>query len=432
MGSCVRLAHALGMHVNDGYTSLSPAMKELYIRTWWGLYALEGHLSIIVGQPNFINANYCPVPLPLPLSTDQLRDEALVESLYRQSRRPSFLPSESRKDLRTSLPSNSGSYFRSGIQLSILEQKIMVELYSTTSVARAWRHLLQVISRLSEELQEWLSSLPPELNFTVETPGVSRGLEHERRSLHVRYIAANILVTRPCIESPEAMTADDRAVRMCVRAAKELASLLPHPSDSRLFYNRSPWWTIVHHVMQGLVVLLLTMSQKAVYLSEDGADTLPSIKTFLRLLGLVAKRDAVAERVRAVALGVLRDLAASSNVDVSDLMDEKEQDLAHADEKSLQTDDLGIESGQWSSSSGMEHAQVSMQPDESPTWHNLYDQALPASMFEGTGVRPAGEAARHYFAGYEAYDTAFSNPFVTEFGDEAPESPRGRDYNSNR
>lgn len=427
MGSCVRLSHALGLHVNDHNPNISPVTKESCLRTWWGVYALEGHLSTIVGQPNFIKPDYCSVPLPLPLSTEQLRDEALVESLYRQNRRPSFLPNDSRKGPLESSSFGSGSYFKSGIQLSILEQKIMTELYSATAVAKPWIYILQVVSKLSEELQEWLSSLPSDLSLTIETSHVNRQLEHERLSLRIRYIAAKILATRTCIKSPEAMAAEPRAARTCVQAAKELASLMPHPADPYLLYKNGPWWSTVHHVMQGLMVLLSVMCQPTVRFSEDDDDTLSSIKVFFRALKMMSKRDAIAERAHVVAFQVLRDIASKTNTDISDLLEPTDGDTAHAHETYLEARNPDDDMGPWYAPSSVGHAQTSPQLDRSPAWQAFYEQAASASMFEGTSTQPPGDAAGHYVAGYQPYDAAFSDPFITALGDEPPEDPRERD-----
>jgi hypothetical protein len=98
MGSPVRLAHALGLHVRNDSRTSTAAQKETWLRMWWGVFALDGHLSTIVGWPVFINASYCLAPLPLPLSTEQLLDVDLMQNLHQLYRRPAFRSDEPRND----------------------------------------------------------------------------------------------------------------------------------------------------------------------------------------------------------------------------------------------------------------------------------------------------------------------------------------------
>ena len=154
VGSSVRLAHALGLHVRNESRTSTAAQREVWLRMWWGVYSLEAHLGTIVGRPSSVSESYCSAPLPLPLSTDQLSDEALVHALHQRQRRPaSFLPNEPREDTEAAERSSAGSYLESMIRLNMITQKAMAELYSTAAAIKSFYHNQHESSTIVQRLQ---------------------------------------------------------------------------------------------------------------------------------------------------------------------------------------------------------------------------------------------------------------------------------------
>ncbi|PVH92275.1 hypothetical protein DM02DRAFT_544015 [Periconia macrospinosa] len=362
MGSSLRLAHALGLHVRNESRTSTVVRKEIWLRMWWGVYSLERHLSTIVGRPNFVNESYCSAPLPLPLSTDQLSDEALVQTLHQRHRTPAFHPNEPHKDIEVAERPNEGSYLKSMIQLSITTQKVMTELYSIAAVIKPWRHIQQVVTNLCDELEEWLAALPADLNFSLHVDHVSTKLERERLILNMQYISTKILITRPCVcrfgshEQGESENFDKQTARACVWAAKKLVLLLPAHSHVSYLCKIGPWWSVVHSLMQALIVLLLEMSYGTVHFPEDGEEILVSIKKLIRSLKAMGKNNKVAERAYTVAFQVLRGLASKLDAEISDLIWE---DIAHSTAPSLDVRVPNVDSSQQYPIQTMEDEHVS-------------------------------------------------------------------------
>ncbi|PVH93535.1 hypothetical protein DM02DRAFT_484054, partial [Periconia macrospinosa] len=204
------------------------------------------------------------------------------------------------------------SHLKSMIQLSIMTQEVMKKLYSAAAVLKLWRHTQQVITSFCDELDAWLAALPTDLNFSLHVDHASTELERERLILHMQYISTKILITRPCVcrfgshGRRELDNFNRQTARACIRAAKELTTLLPvHPHVSYL-YKIGPWWSVVHNLMQALIVLLLEMSYGTVHFPEDGEEILVSIKKLVRSLRRMGKNNQVAERAYTVAFQVLR------------------------------------------------------------------------------------------------------------------------------
>ena len=391
---------------------------------WWGVYSLEGHLSITVGQPHFVNESHCSAFLPLSLSTDQLSDESFLQSISQRPRRPAFRPSESGKETETAGQYNGGSYLKSTIELSILTQKVMTELYSAVAVNKPWSHTRQVVKSLCNDLDDWLSALPTRLNFSLQIDHTSMELERERLVLHMQYISTKILITRPCVcrfgshDRAESENFNQQTAKACVRAAKELTNLLPVHSHVSYLYKIGPWWSVVHNLMQALIVLLLEMSYGTTHLSGGDQEILISIKKLIRSLRTMGKNNQVAKRAYAVAFQVLRGMASKLNTDIFDLVWE---DIAHSSTPTLDTQASDTNLGQQYTSPMEEVGQVSR--DLPIAWNSFYDnQSGHMSMLYNPTTPHLNEASLggQSFPIHEPHEPASYNPFMTIFDEENP------------
>ncbi|PVH98672.1 hypothetical protein DM02DRAFT_32457 [Periconia macrospinosa] len=450
MGSSLRLTHALGLHVRNENNNSTSAQKEIWLRMWWGVYSLEGHLSTIVGRPNFVNENYCSAPLPIPLSTDQLSDEPLVQNHYQRYRRPAFRPNER---------NNAGSHLKSMIQLSMITQRVMTELYSSAAIVKPWGHAQKTVTTLTEELDGWIADLPTDLNFNLRVDLTKLSLERERLILNMAYISTKILITRPCVcrygshERGEPENFNKQTARACVQAAIDLMNLLPLDKNESYFYKMGQWWSVVHSLMQALIVLLLEMSYGTVHFPEDGEEILISIKRLIRPLRTMGKNNTVAGRAYTVAFQVLRKLALKLNAEISDLIWE---DMEHSNTTGLDAqvpttnpfdpslsspaippfpattlDDAHASSGGatrdsqaadiWSDFYDNQTGQLSMfytpisaPPTNNPTPTTMHAQQQQHS---NAGNNPFSGP---YFQSYQQYDPTYNNPFMTMFDEENP------------
>lgn len=289
-------------------------------RLWWGLYSLEASTSTILGRPSFLVEDFCSVPLPLPLSIQQISNETGIKGPYENLSSGAVQVDEAR-----SQPNNSGSYLRSIAKSDIITQKIHVKLYSPAVVAKSWKHMQQAMGHLYEELEAWLSALPSGLSFLQANVGTS--FQSERHTLHMHYIENKILITRPCMCRLDARIPNQteasahftqRTAQSCVEAAHAFSDLLSESMDITYLSKLGPWWSLAHNLMQALVVLLLEMSYGTTHFRNK--DILAPVKNLIRGLRTLARRSQAAERAYAVALDALKSIAAKSTIDISDII----------------------------------------------------------------------------------------------------------------
>ncbi|KAF9694971.1 hypothetical protein EKO04_007079 [Ascochyta lentis] len=329
IGIALRYALALGLHLRNEDETITIARKESLVHAWWALYTLEASMGIIVGRPSLVAGDYYSTPLPLPVSTDQLLDEALVSRLTEQARGTGIYDNVSEPRSASSEPSNAGSFLKCMAHISMIAQRAMIGLYAAKVTTKSWKSVQGTIAGLYDELELWATNLPSGISFLQ--PENRASFIRERFILQTNYIRIKILITRPCLcrldsRIPDQTKASNdfnqKMARACIGAAKLFTDILPDPTNTAYLYQIGPWWSMVHHVMQVLTVLLLEISYNTFHLPKDDKGLLPKIKTLVRWLRMLKVKDRVAGRAHEVAFGVLQGLASRTNSDISDLLQE--------------------------------------------------------------------------------------------------------------
>jgi hypothetical protein len=113
------------------------------------------------------------------------------------------------------------------------------------------------------------------------------------------------------------------------------ASMLRKPSRTSCLAKKNtaylnqvgPWWSMAHHLMQALTVLLLELSQSTTDEPKD-QEILPKVKELIRWLRVLKMKDRVAGRAHESAFGILQRIGSRKNVDISDLLQENVSPVA--------------------------------------------------------------------------------------------------------
>ncbi|CAI6342379.1 unnamed protein product [Periconia digitata] len=434
VGSSLRYAHALGLHVRNEDKTVTMSEKEILLRMWWSLYSIDRTISTIVGRPSFVIKEYCSVPLPLPLTTEQLLDEDLTNQIHERYGGPRSWYDTSRAASATGEPSNVGSFLKANVQIGLITQDAMAELYSAKVVAKSWKQAQQAITDLCEQLEAWLSSLPSSLNFSQ--PSSSTSLQRERLVLQMQYMGTKILITRPCLcrldkRMPNQSKSSDHfnkhSAQICVDAAVAVAGLLPGEVDVTYLYKSGPWWSIVHNLMQALVVLLLEMSYGAVHFTHGSRQISTPIKKLLDWLRTMSNDNDTAKRAYDMAFAVLQRLASKFNVDISELLREDTAQTRHPAAFHLNQQPAVGPHGQEDSVPPTEQAQAL--GEQGMYASDFYvNQPGYASMFGVPAVQPQNsswmvgptDAGGALLPDVSQADAMFGNPFVTSYDEENP------------
>ncbi|RMZ71279.1 c6 transcription factor [Pyrenophora seminiperda CCB06] len=218
--------------------------------------------------------------------------------------------------------SHSVSYFRAVVQLSIVTQDVLTSLYSAGTMIRSPDDIQRDIALLDQRLDQWASSLPPEFRLHEPSREPSDAFERERTLLRFQLLSAQILLTRPCLtvrrQSWKDATDVNFSRRMadkCVGAATNIVASLPEEGYMQL-YEHTPWWCLIHHMMQAISVFLLALSYPS-STSYDSTMMIHCVRKTIRWLQTM--KGPVAERAHRVAFNCFESVARRHAVDISDL-----------------------------------------------------------------------------------------------------------------
>ncbi|KAL4959560.1 transcription factor domain-containing protein [Aspergillus stella-maris] len=298
-GVSVRSAIALGVNLRSESKETSNLSKEIRYRVWWSIYTLENTLSIMTGRPTSAPDKYSTTPLPIPFDEEQFRESVAsrlltdfrartdyMMGLTSQRRvtpggwdspglRHAVLGQESLPSPMEISPSNS-FYFFYFVDLTIIMRRAIDSLYSPGFARRPWLTISASIMDLVQETDEWLSRVPPVFQFKIRHP--SMDFERQRWSLAFRYYSLRITLSRPSLCRSErqrgsneaSALSQQRIARICIDSACELLDLLPDKPDALWLVQVSPWWCVLHYLMQSITVLLIEM-EFCVRFHADGA-----------------------------------------------------------------------------------------------------------------------------------------------------------------
>lgn len=335
IGTALRSGFALGLHLRIEDGSTGAARKECNSRVWWAHYNLERLVSALTGRPSMGMGNLCSVPLPLPLSCDEI-EESIIESRFGDNGKRHMMPQQLPRnaqamDFSASTypahnpgPANSGAYLTSMVNLSEITQAAL-SLYGSNTVRGSWESTQRIIAHQNDGLDAWATALPEGLNFFHRSGVFDHRYRREQNTLDIMYHSTKILITRPCLcrldrrianQSADANTFNQRAARLCVDAAKSIAKLLPDATENNLviLYQAGPWWQLIHVIMQALAVLFLEVVLEERFFPDDRLEVVPPLKKLLRWLRIMRVNNQMAVRAYSLSLALMKRLASTLRI----------------------------------------------------------------------------------------------------------------------
>lgn len=189
----------------------------------------------------------------------------------------------------------SMSYPDAQVRLAVITQEVLSTLYMKRQVFRTWTDAHASITALTAELDELAMETMRDLPTGSHT---ITDYEVRQTMLKKQFHRIRILITRPALRRVERCfergihdytTLDHDVAKTCISTAQEVVKLLPDEMDSKLVYEKGPWWTITHNsefspcalhtcnitpatdskkVMQSLAVLLIGISCRPAFESS--------------------------------------------------------------------------------------------------------------------------------------------------------------------
>ncbi|KAL9047161.1 MAG: hypothetical protein Q9214_000199 [Letrouitia sp. 1 TL-2023] len=344
-GIAIRLAVSLGLNLRNEDPLLSRSSKEIRYRVWWALCFIERTLAVMTGRAAAFAESDCSAPLPLPVEEEEFmndkwfEEDSAVAMLRSLSTDDSVMAHELRSTsaLTTSsaaaesashtlslyqrpesqiIPPSKALYFLYHSKLGLLAYNTLSRLYRPRVMNISWASVQSEISKLQTRLAEWRYMLPLVFDFNSEQNDPQ--FLGERVCLGLSYYSTMIIINRPCLcridrkiphQSGEAKGFNRSSAATCVDAATSMIGLLPDDPRTVDMYSAGPWWSLVHHLMQAISILMLEMSFRAEHWPEKADIILDTAQKALSWLESMSERDNAAYRAWHLCSSMLQKVA---------------------------------------------------------------------------------------------------------------------------
>lgn len=428
IGTSLRFALAIGLHLRNDDPFASPNKKESLVRIWWSLHSIESLLCALIGRPCIIPNDECTVPLPQVIPEEQSEHSVpsqLIGQIHRRRKsiallRASSSDTSSRGD---SDAVTSASFLGARVAIDLIMQKALSKLYSPRTSADSWERIQGNIASLISELDEWavaaqLAGLSP-ANSIQESRG-----QRERLLLSFHYYSVKLLICRPCLCRPERRIKDQsntsayfnqNTAEACIQAAQAITRLFPDEPDIAFIYQQGPWWCIVHNMMQAIAVFLLEIAFGETYMVHNGGQLYEDINKLVRWLKSISISNAVAERAYKVVIDIIRAGAPRMRIDISDVLAVEEAGIDHGHSSQAYSTSSNTTSSPHPKNS-FPQSESGMAPFSDPSITANFGTQFPTTLEEQPPAHAFEESKPDQFFMLDAdlkIPSVFCNPFTT-------------------
>ncbi|GAB1199190.1 hypothetical protein APSETT444_008536 [Aspergillus pseudonomiae] len=195
------------------------------------------------------------------------------------------------------------------------------KLYSPDGVEKPWSSMEFAIRGLMLDLDSWLINLPAAYDFT--STHTSQGSATHRMSLALTFYSTKIGITKPCLRRIESSALGDKSEEFCRKAAAEcvesachLLRLFPEPLEAALLHKLSPWWCILHFLMQATAILLIELSFHVQHVPEKAAMVSKAVKKSYDWLSVMSETSMASEKARRMCDEFLRRLGFNDGTEI--------------------------------------------------------------------------------------------------------------------
>lgn len=316
-----------------------------------GVYTLDQSLGIMTGRTTCILGGMCTTPLPLPFEEDHLTEPAAAELLNdavaRDERIDKAMASHWIRHMPLNPTGNKETTYSSGVRdnswvksllanyglchlyycdLAIMVQEIVNKVYSMDCVMVPWAHIENRIGGLKARIDLWRHSLPSSLDFAKEEDEGPDRLRY-KLVLAFQYYSGRITLGRPCLcrrdvqkKSPaDTSTFSHDMVELTLESANLMLDLIPDEPNATQLYEISPWWCILHYLMQATTVLLLELSFGCVHMPDEEQKFIVLAKKSVQWLFAMSTHSIASRRAWKLCDVNLRRLASEMKFNVSDM-----------------------------------------------------------------------------------------------------------------
>jgi hypothetical protein len=183
-------------------------------------------------------------------------------------------------------------------------------LYSPGAARRSWGEIEMAINTFNNHADNWLTRLPVEFGFTQLD--ASLPFVRQRASLAFRFYTTKLVISQPCLRRLANTPATgslgstcDKMAAMCVQVASQMLDLLPDEADASWLYGISPWWCVLHYVMQSTTVLLIELFTRTLPGTAEATILAAKVKKAVGWLREMSTKDESSQRAWLVCRDII-------------------------------------------------------------------------------------------------------------------------------
>lgn len=354
----------MGLNLRSETGSVAQVSKETRYRVWWALFMLDTVLSVRTGRPPSTDVAFCTTPLPIPYVEEDFGVQRVVQIIDNLSIRnnlmasllasgggaatvpgPSdgsidpnhFAKSGSKKgkeaekatpDINDTITPNISLSFLYGVDLDMLMREAIQTLYAPGATRRSWIEIEIAISNLNTNADKWLSRLPAEFHFTkLETTTIDPYVR-QRADLGFRFYNTKLVISQPCLRhlafqspsvSPGGALCGTMAA-MCVQMAGKMLDMLPSEPDATWLYGVSPWWCVLHYIMQATTILMIELFTRTQPGTSEAASLVEKIQKAVLWLREMSTKDPSSRRAWLVCMDILSRHGEKFSIEVDHML----------------------------------------------------------------------------------------------------------------
>ncbi|EEH09842.1 conserved hypothetical protein [Histoplasma capsulatum G186AR] len=316
IGLAVRFGHTRALHLVKSNTDLSESEQELELRVWHAISSMERFICVFTGRPSSLQDRFTSIRFPRTVELTFAGPLAYMASLETQAAMAAICP-PSNVTPRTTSSIPPWTIFIRCLHLDLIIAETLEELYSPCTVNRTWAVVQNLVFDLDRKLTQWKDDLPPGV---LDLSPASEGLlpMHERMYLYLRFYGACILINRPCLceaqqlsnaipsQSASSKRMDQDAAVRCLSAARNLIKLLPQNVQPVELYLTTPWWCILHYIVQAGTILIIELSMDIFHLPNETENLIEESSFVLRWLQALSGTSTPARRAHISLSRLLR------------------------------------------------------------------------------------------------------------------------------
>jgi hypothetical protein len=283
----LRSAISLGINLRFKDDKTHHASKEARCRLWWSIFLLEHLLTSITGRISGCGEELSAALLPVPFDerggsrrsplNDIFHDAALQASRLQLTIYQHDEEAQIARDWLVRCEPSPLLFFHYVVDLSIIAQTVINSVYSIQGLRQTPGQLEQRLQKHSKSMDLWLRKIPEAYRFFLSTTDdryhIEPGADYvrERITLAIYYYSARITLCRPCLShtpnslqkarDPKSKSSFRATMTLaCLQASCSLLSILPEKPNTVWLTTVTPWWAILHYIMQATTALLIGLS----------------------------------------------------------------------------------------------------------------------------------------------------------------------------